>query len=87
MTLAFKWDGKKPTRPSPETIESGLKAALAHFNDPRGIKAQVATAYIRLDKLEYHVEGVGWSANDAERLVVFNYSLLEGLYSCVDYKS
>ena len=58
MTIAFKWDGKKPTRPSPETIESGLKAALAHFNDPRGIKSKVATAYIRLDKLEKIAFGV-----------------------------
>ena len=87
MPLKFVWESELPTRPSQETIESGLQAALNLFSDPRGIKDRVATAYLRLDRLKHNVEGVGWSENDTERLVIFNYSLLEGRYSCVDHKS
>ena len=84
MSIKFVWESEKPDRPSSDIIESGLLAALGLFHDPREIRSRVVTAYLRVDRLGQNVEGVGWSANDAERLVVFSY--VAGRSSCVYYK-
>ena len=87
MEISFKWVNNPPDHPSAEVIQGGLQFALDHFPDPRGIREKVATAHISLDAFKLNVVGVGWSENDGERLVVFNYDINRGASTCVDYKS
>ena len=84
MSIVFVWEGEQPSRPPATQVEDAMKARIQHFVDPRGISKSVVTVYLKQDKLQREVVGIGNTKADAP-ILTLRYSLIEPRLCHCDY--
>ncbi len=81
MKLEFIWDNDPPAHPPKSQIEDSIRFGLEHHPDPRGLKKEALTVYVKCTFMELGAQAVAYDDKDTP-LFAATYSFSSGEGKC-----